>query len=70
MDHRRRRELRRARGAVPWLYVGMGIPAMLIAIALERRMGYVPVPDPDPLFPLAMQLLFAQIVAFSAILLV
>lgn len=54
----------------PWVYVFAGIPAMPIAIALERRLGYVAPPKPDPLLPLAMQLLFVQIAAFPAILLV
>lgn len=40
------------------------------AILLERRTGHVPAPDPDPLLPLTLQILFVQIVAFPAILLV
>jgi len=54
----------------PWVYLFLGIPAMPIAIALERRMGYVRAADPDPLLPLTLQILFVQVVAFPAILLV
>lgn len=54
----------------PWIYPCIGGAAMPIAIALERRLGYIPAPNPDPLLPLTLQLLFVQIVAFPAILLV
>lgn len=54
----------------PWVYVCLGLPAMPIAIALERRVGYVRAANPDPLLPLGLQILFIQIVAFPAILLV
>lgn len=54
----------------PWVYMFLGIPAMPIAIALERRLGYVPAANPDPLLPLTLQILFVQVVAFPAILLV
>lgn len=54
----------------PWAYLCLGIPAMPIAIALERKMGYVRAPNPDPLLPLTLQILFVQVVAFPAILLV
>jgi polyferredoxin len=54
----------------PWSYLLLGIPAMPIAIGLERRLGYVPAANPDPLLPLTLQILFVQIVAFPAILLV
>lgn len=54
----------------PWVYLVLGIPAMPVAIALERRLGYIPAPQPDPLLPLTLQLLFVQVVAFPAILLV
>ena len=57
-------------GIAPWLYVFLGIPAAPVAIWLERRTGYVPAPDPDPLLPLRLQLLFVQVVAFPAILIV
>jgi hypothetical protein len=57
-------------GLAPWIYPCLGGLAMPIAIALERRMGYVPAANPDPLLPLSLQLLFVQIVAFPAILLV
>jgi hypothetical protein len=53
-----------------WIYPCLGGAAMPIAITLERRLGYCPVPNPDPLLPLTLQLLFVQIVAFPAILLV
>jgi hypothetical protein len=58
------------RDIAPWVYVCLGIPAMPIALALERRLRYVPALDPDPLLPLVLQLLFVQILAFPAILLV
>jgi len=58
------------RDIAPWIYVFGGIPAMPIAIALERRLGYVRAADPDTLLPLTLQILFVQIVAFPAILLV
>jgi hypothetical protein len=53
-----------------WVYVFLGMPAMPIAIALDRRLGYVRATEPDPLLPLTLQILFVQIVAFPAILLV
>lgn len=55
---------------VPWAYLTLGLPAMPLAMALERRLGYVPPPTPDPLLPLALQVLFVQILAFPAVLLV
>ncbi len=54
----------------PWIYVFLGIPAVPIAIILERRLGYVRAAQPGPLLPLVLQILFVQIVAFPAILLV
>ncbi len=53
-----------------WAYVLLGLPAMPIAIALERRVGYVRSTGSNPLLPLTLQVLFIQIVAFPAILLV
>ncbi len=53
-----------------WVYVLLGLPGTPIALALERRMGYVPAPDPDPLLPLVLQVYFVQVVAFPVILLV
>lgn len=58
------------REIAPWIYVLLGMPATPIAIALERRVGYVRVAPPDPLLPLTLQILFVQMVAFPAILLV
>ncbi len=58
------------RDIAPWVYVLLGMPATPIAIALEKRMGYVRAPEPDPLLPLTLQVLFVQVVAFPAILLV
>jgi len=58
------------RDVVPWIYLLLGVPAMPVAITLERRLGYVPAPTPDPLLPLTLQILFVQVVAFPAILLV
>ncbi len=54
----------------PWVYVLLGMPATPVAITLEKRMGYVRAPEPDPLLPLTLQVLFVQMVAFPAILLV
>ena len=54
----------------PWVYPFIGIPAMPIAMALERRLGYVRATKPDPLLPLVLQIVFVQVVAFPAILLV
>ena len=54
----------------PWVYVLLGVPAMPVALALERRIGYVEAPNPDPLLPLTLQILFVQVVAFPAILIV
>jgi hypothetical protein len=54
----------------PWVYPCLGGVAMPLAMALERRLAYVPAANPDPLLPLTLQLLFVQIVAFPAILLV
>ncbi len=58
------------RDIAPWVYVLLGMPAVPVAIALEKRMGYVRAPEPDPLLPLTLQVLFVQVVAFPAILLV
>ncbi len=58
------------RDIAPWIYVLLGMPATPIAIALERRVGYVRAANPDPLLPLTLQILFVQMVAFPAILLV
>jgi len=58
------------RGIAPWTYVLLGMPAMPIAIALERRLGYVRAANPDPLLPLTLQILFVQMVAFPAVLIV
>lgn len=57
-------------GVAPWLYPSLGGLAVPIAIALERRLGFVPAANPDPLLPLTLQLLFVQIAAFPAIFLV
>jgi len=54
----------------PWLYLLGGLPATPIALAVERRVRYVPAPKPDPLLPLTLQLLFVQIVAFPAVMIV
>lgn len=54
----------------PWLYVFMGLPAAPLAILIERRAGFEPPLKPDVLLPLTLQLLFLQILAFPAILLV
>lgn len=59
-----------SRDVAPWIYLFVGIPAMPIAIAFERRVGYVRPAQPDPLLPLTLQILFVQVVAFPAILLV
>jgi hypothetical protein len=54
----------------PWIYLMLGLPATPVALAIERRVGYVPAPDPDPLLALTLQVFFVQVVAFPAILLV
>jgi len=54
----------------PWSYMLLGMPAMPVAMLLEKRLGYLPTANPDPLLPLTLQLLFVQIVAFPAILIV
>jgi hypothetical protein len=43
---------------------------MPVVMGLERRMGYVPAGKPDPLLPLTLQILFVQVVAFPAVLIV
>ena len=53
-----------------WLYPLLGFPATAIAVAWERRVGYVAADKPDPLLPLALQINFVQVVAFPALLLV
>ena len=57
-------------GFAPWLYPCLGGLTMPIAIALDRKLGYIAAPTPDPLLPLSLQLLFVQIAAFPAVLLV
>lgn len=57
-------------GVAPWIYLLGGIPAAAIAIALERRLGYVRITGPDPLLPLTLQLLFVQVVAIPAVMIV
>jgi hypothetical protein len=59
-----------ARDLAPWVYVLLGVPAAPVAVALERRLGYIRAAEADPLLPLALQLLFVQVVAFPAVLLV
>jgi hypothetical protein len=54
----------------PWVYIVLGLPAMPLAIALERRMGYVRATSSEVLGPLTLQILFVQIVAFPAVMLV
>ncbi|MGH7460078.1 MAG: DUF7010 family protein, partial [Longimicrobiales bacterium] len=56
--------------SAPWAYLVLGLPATPVALAIERRVGYVHVPEPDPLLPLTLQLFFVQVVAFPAVLLV
>ena len=58
------------REVAPWAYLLLGIPAAPVAVLLERRLGYVAPPSPDPLFGLAMQLLATQLVAFPAVMIV
>jgi hypothetical protein len=54
----------------PWIYLMLGLPATPIALAIERRVGYIPASNPDPLLPLTLQVFFVQVVAFPAILIV
>ncbi len=56
------------RDIVPFIYWFSGVPAVPIALALERRVGYVPHQKPDPLLPLMLQLMFIQVIAFPAFL--
>ena len=56
------------RDIVPFIYWFSGVPAIPLALAIERRVRYVPPAKPDPLLPLAMQLMFIQVVAFPAFL--
>lgn len=58
------------REIAPWIYVMLGMPATPVALAIERRVGYVRAAQPDVLLPLTLQILFVQMVAFPAILLV
>ncbi|MGH7554558.1 MAG: DUF7010 family protein [Longimicrobiales bacterium] len=53
-----------------WIYPLAGLPAMGAAIALERRIGYVPAPQPDPFVALGLQVLFIQVLACPAVALV
>lgn len=53
----------------PWIYANLGGPATLLAIFLERRIGYVK-GNNNPLSSLSLQILFVQIVAFPAAFLV
>lgn len=57
-------------GGAALAYLLLGLPAAPVAIALERRVGYVKAPDPDPLLPLTLQVFFVQVVAFPAVVLV
>lgn len=57
-------------GVAPWVYLLGGVPAAPIAITLERRVGYVRVTGPDPLLPLTLQILFVQVVAIPAVMIV
>jgi hypothetical protein len=57
-------------GVAPWIYQLGGVPAVPIAMALERRVAYVRVTRPDPLLPLTLQILFVQIVAIPAVMIV
>lgn len=57
-------------GVAPWVYLLGGVPAAPMAIALERRLGYVRVTGPDLLLPLTLQILFVQIVAIPAVMIV
>ena len=57
-------------GVAPWIYLLGGVPAAPSAIALEQRLGYVRVAKPDPLLPLTLQILFVQVVAIPAVMIV
>lgn len=54
----------------PWIYLLQGVPAMPVAIAIERRVGYIRPTAPSPLLSLTLQILAVQIVAFPLIMLV
>ena len=51
----------------PWMYPLLGMPGIAIAIALERRIGYVHADRSNVLLPLALQVLAVQLVAFPAV---
>jgi hypothetical protein len=50
-----------------WIYPLAGVPGMFGAMALERRLGYLPPANPDPLVSLSLQIVFVQVVAFPAV---
>jgi hypothetical protein len=54
----------------PWMYPLLGMPGIALAIALERRIGYVRADKSNFLLPLALQVLAVQLVAFPAVALV
>ena len=43
------------RDVAPWIYLMLGMPATPVAMAIERRAGYLPPANPDPLVPLVLQ---------------
>lgn len=58
------------REIAPWIYLMLGLPATPIALAIERRVGYVPAAKPDPLLELTLRVFFVQVVAFPAVVIV
>jgi hypothetical protein len=58
------------RAVVPWLYLGLGLSATSLGLAIGRRVGYLPAAEPDALSPLVRQLAFVPVVAFPAVVVV
>jgi len=59
------------REVAPWIYLLLGLPAMPIAMYLERRVASRHSShEPSHFLPLTLQILFVQIVAFPAVMLV
>lgn len=53
-----------------WIYLLQGVVAIPLAFAIQKGMRYPRASGPNPLLPLALQLLFIQPVAFPVFLLV
>jgi len=59
------------REVAPWVYLFLGLPAMPIAIYVERRVASKhPTDGKSEFLPLTLQILFVQIVAYPAVMIV